>query len=220
MNFEVKILIVEDEVLIASYIFKILVAEGYTNLKMVHEYEEAVDVMTTFLPDLILMDINLSGINSGIELAKVKNDNAKIIFLTGQFDFKIMNNALQTKPESYLTKPIKKVDLLAAINLASQKLNDKYVTLKNGYENLRINLDEILFIKSDNNYCEIHTIFNQHVIRQSLNTIMDSLPVAVFIQTHRSFVVNKNKISKTTASTVFVNEIEIPLSRTFAKNKI
>ena len=220
MNFDVKILIVEDEVLIASYIFKILAAEGYTNLKMVHGYEEAVDVMTTFLPDLILMDINLSGINSGIELAKVKNDNAKIIFLTGQFDFKIMNSALQTKPESYLTKPIKKVDLLAAINLASQKLNDNYVTLKNGYENLRINLDEILFIKSDNNYCVIHTISNQHLIRQSLNTIMDSLPVAVFIQTHRSFVVNKNKISKTTASAVFVNEIEIPLSRTFAKNKI
>jgi DNA-binding LytR/AlgR family response regulator len=219
MNFDVKILIVEDEVLIASYIFKILESEGYTNLKMVHEHDDAINMINTFLPDLILMDINLSGINSGIELAKVKNDNAKIIFLTGQFDFKIMNNALQTKPESYLTKPIKKVDLLAAINLASQKLSDNYITLKNGYENLRINIDEILFVKSDNNYCEVHTIFNQHLIKQSLNTIISSLPTAVFVQTHRCFVVNKYKISKRTASAVFVNEIEIPLSRTFAKNQ-
>ena len=220
MNFELKILIVEDEVLIASYILKILASSGYTNLKMVHEQDEAINTMQDFLPDLILMDINLGGIHSGIDLAKVKNENAKIIYLTGQLDFKIMSSALQTKPESYLTKPIKKVDLLAAMNLASVKIENKYIVLKNGYENLRINLDEILFVKSDNNYCVVHTNFNQYVVRQSLNILMSQLPPAMFVQTHRSFVVNKSKINKTTSNAVFVNDIEIPLSRTFAKNEL
>ena len=219
MNFDIKILIVEDEVLIASYIFKILANSGYNNLKMAHDPEEGIEVINSFLPDIILMDINLGVINAGIELAKVKNVNAKIIFLTGQLDFKIMNSALQTQPESYLTKPIKKVDLLAAINLAAVKIEHKFVTIKNGYENLRLNIDEILFLKSDNNYCQVHTISNQYVVRQSLNTIMSALPPTVFVQTHRSFVVNKYKIGKTTSHAVFVNEIEIPLSRSFDKNQ-
>lgn len=220
MNSDLKILIVEDEVIIASYIFKMLLGAGYNNLKMAHESEEAINLMNTFLPEIILMDINLNGNNAGIGLVELKNENAKIIFLTGQFDFKIMSNALRTKPESYLTKPIKKMDLLAAINLASQKSNAEFVTFKNGYENVRLNMKEILFIKSDNYCCTVYTINNQYSIKLSLNTILSMLPPTEFVQTHRSYLVNKSKISKTTSSVVYVGETTIPLSRTFAKNKI
>ncbi len=212
-----KILIIEDEVLIASYIKKILLAADFTTIKMAHDPEQAQIEMDTFLPDIILMDINLSGINAGIELAKSKNKNASVIYITGQNDYRLMNLALQTNPDSYLSKPIKKVDLLAAINLAIIKNRTKYMVIKDGYNNIQLKTDDIIYLKSDDNYCDIFTVSNKYVVRQSLQTILNMLPSEIFKQSHRSFVVNKSKIQKISSTTIFINEIEIPLSRSFSK---
>ena len=213
MSLNQKILIVEDEVLIAEYVMELLLEENFNKIKMVHDKEEAIHKMNSFLPDIILMDINLSGQNLGIELAKLKNENARIIFLTGQYDHSLMTKALESNPDSYLTKPIRKNDLFAAIKLAIFKQQSNYITIKDGYDKVKINLEEILFIKSDNNYIDIHLINKKYSIRKSLDAFHEKLQSEKFIRIHKSYIVNRTKIIKKTSSSVFINEIEIPCSR-------
>ncbi|TYB79623.1 LytR/AlgR family response regulator transcription factor [Bizionia myxarmorum] len=212
-HLKTKILIVEDDVIIADYIAEILQEEQFSNLKVVHDKASALQEMANFLPDIILMDINLEGINDGIELSKSKNNNAAVIFLTGQYDFALMNEALTTNPDAYLTKPIKHVDLLASINLAMHKKELQIFQFKDGYDTVNLEYDDIKYLMADGNYVNIYTTSKKYTIRQSLNTLVHQLPKDIFKQTHRSYLVNKNKVQRVTASSVFVSDLEIPLSR-------
>lgn len=214
----IKILIVEDEVIIAEYIFDLLSELGFDAIEMVHENNDALKMMELFKPEIILMDINLNGFNSGIDLAKEKNKEANVIFLTSQYDYELMNKALATNPDSYLTKPIKKHDLSAAINLVILKKESHAFSFKNGHELVTLNYSEIQYFKSDGNYIDIHTKENKYSIRQTLGNLINQIPEAAnFIRVHKSYVVNKNLISKKTVNSVFLDNTEIPLGRAFSK---
>ncbi|MGB2685315.1 MAG: response regulator transcription factor [Olleya sp.] len=214
---DTKILIVEDEIIIADYIEELLLEEQFTNVVIANNKETALNKMTAFLPDIILMDINLQGKNEGIELAKVKNNNATIIFITGQNDLVLMNEALKSNPDAYLTKPIKRLDLLASINLAFYKKQSQIFQFKDGYDIINLNFSDIRYFVAEGNYVNIYTLTKRFTIRQSLMGVMDKLPTDSFKQTHRSYLVNKNKIEKVTSNTVVINGLDIPLSRTYAK---
>ena len=213
----IKILIVEDDIIIADYIAEILQDAHFKKIKIANDRENALLEMVSFLPDIILMDINLSGVNSGIELSNLKNNNAIVIFVTGQYDFALMNEALKTNPDAYLTKPIKKVDVLASINLALQKKQIQTFRFKDGYDTVNIEYSDILYLNADGNYVHIVTDRKKYTIRQSLNAMLNNLPSELFKQTHRSFVVNKQKVQRLSASSVVIDNVEIPLSRSFAK---
>lgn len=215
MNSQIKVLIVEDEIMIADYIFNILSKEGYVNVKMVHKIKDAQTIIENYKPEIVLLDINLNGANSGIELANVLQNKAKIIFLTGQNDENLMAKALSTKPESYLTKPIKKEDLVAAVKLTNLKNQPKQLIIKEGYYFVHINYDEILYVKSDNNYIDIYTFKKKYSLRISLEKFMESHLNQDFVRVHRSYVVNKIKIQKKTLRSIFIGAVEIPWSKNY-----
>lgn len=214
---DTKILIVEDEIIIADYIEELLQEEQFTKITIANTKESALKEMASFLPDIILMDINLKGVNDGIELANAKNNNATIIFITGQHDLVLMNDALKTNPDAYLTKPLKKVDVLASINLAVHKKQSQTFQFKDGYDIVNLDFNTIKYFVAEGNYVNIQTVFKKFTIRQSLSTILEKLPSQTFSQTHRSYVVNKNKVERVTSNSVYINSVEIPLSRTYAK---
>lgn len=213
MSFNPRILIIEDEIFIGDYLMELLQEEGFDNSKMANNKEEALLLMNTFLPEIILMDINIQGENSGIELATIKNDNARIIFITGQYDHNLMTQAFDTNPEAYLTKPIKKIDLIAAIGLVSHKQRSKCITIKDGYKKVKLNLDDILFIKSENNYIDIQLEDKKFTIRQTLDHFLKETDCENFLRIHRSYIVNTTKISAKKSSSVIIEEFEIPFSR-------
>ncbi len=213
MNKNIKILIVEDEVLIAGFIEETLNDSNYLNTKISYNYEDALSEMHHFSPDIILMDINLNGHQTGIELSVNKNLNASVIFLTGQHDSITMHKALSTTPDSYLTKPIKRADLFAAINLAVLKKESLTFTFKDGHNTVYLNYNEILYVNADGNYLQIHTDTKKYTIRRSLTDILKDLPDAIFKQIHRSYVVNSHKITRKSKGKIFLGNIELPLSR-------
>ena len=112
-----KILIVEDQVLTANHIKNILNDNNWHQIEIAYKINQAIELLETFVPDIVLLDINVEGKNSGIEWAKKYVKKAKIIFITGQTELETLQLALSTNPISYLTKPVKKIDLLAAITL-------------------------------------------------------------------------------------------------------
>lgn len=210
-----KILIVEDEVLIANFIEKMLQKEGFSNLETANDIQTAETKFETFRPDIVLLDINLEGPNTGIDLATRKNDEAKIIYLTAQNDSETIQKAIATNPETYLTKPIKKTDVLAAIQLASFKNVKKYVVIKDGYDEVKLFHDDIIYIKSDNIYIDVITTSKKYTVRNSLDNFLKELNNDIFCKAHRSFIINKKRVTKKTTNAVFLSDIEIPISRNF-----
>ena len=213
MSLETKILIVEDEILIADYLMELLREQGFRDIRMAHDKDEAIFEMNSFLPAIILMDINLHGKNSGIELVKLKNEHSGVLFLTGQSDISLMNQAFETNPDAYLTKPIKKNDLLAAVKLLIFKQQLRCITVRDGYTMVKINLDDVLFVKSENNYIDIQLAHKKYSIRQSLEGFIKENNFEKFVRIHRSYIVNISKITQKKAHTIMINDFEIPYSR-------
>ena len=115
-----KILIIEDEPAIAVDIALNLENNGYRVLDVLHSAEEGVDFLRSERPDLIMLDINLEGSMSGIDLARLidRDYGIPFIYLTSYSDKATVEQAADTFPASYLVKPFKDQDLAPAVKIA------------------------------------------------------------------------------------------------------
>ncbi|TMP26810.1 hypothetical protein CWB99_17070 [Pseudoalteromonas rubra] len=128
-----KILIVEDESIVAFDIKRRLSKFGYVVTGMASSAEKALASIEQWLPDLILMDIHIKGPMDGIELASVLNKkyNIPIIFLTANSEASTINKAKITKPYGYLLKPFSERELNASIQVALQRYETEQVQRQN-----------------------------------------------------------------------------------------
>jgi len=216
VNF-IKILIVEDEVLIADYIKEILENNGCRNIFMAHSVLETQEKMRSLRPDIILMDINLEGNYEGIGLSKEKNEEASIIFITGQSDSKTIEEALSISPDSYLTKPIREIELITALKIIIHKKQKQYIFVKDGYDDIKIKLEDIIYIEVDKNYLDIYTNNRKITVRKTLQEFSKELPSS-FKQIHRSIVINSSLVEKITSDEVLIKGVKLPISRHFRHN--
>src|SRR5450432_1106483 len=111
-----KILIVEDEVLIAEHIKDYLLSFGMKEVFLAHNKRLALQAFVHIKPDLVLLDLHLEQPLDGIELAKIIDETVQTpyIFITANADRLIIQEAVGTKAVAYITKPLKKSDLFAA----------------------------------------------------------------------------------------------------------
>jgi PAS domain S-box-containing protein len=112
-----KILIVEDEYLLASYLSFSLAEMGFDVPRTVSTGEESIPAAEEIHPDIILMDIALPGRLSGIDAANEIQSrfNIPVIFLTGSDDLDMVKLAGESHPYGYLLKPIRSVELYSSI---------------------------------------------------------------------------------------------------------
>lgn len=211
-----KILIVEDQVLIANYIKNVLADNEITDVKLAFTVEDATEKLNVHTPDVILLDINLHGKDTGIHWAKEFVKNSQIIFITGQTEKETMLKAFEVNPVTYLTKPVKESDLIAAIELAKMKNKVNYVVVKNGFDEVKVHFEDILFLKSDKNYVDIQLTNKTITIRNTLDNFYKELDNDLFCRVHRSYVVNKAKVTQKKSSSVKINDFELPISRNFS----
>ena len=129
-----KILIVEDESLVALEIASALKKENYTITDIVDNAEDAYNSIQDNMPDLVMMDININGEENGIETAETINHDYKlpIIFLTAYNDKTTINKAIEASPSAYLIKPFNREQLYAAVSLGisqNVKVSPESITL-------------------------------------------------------------------------------------------
>lgn len=213
-----RILIVEDEVLIAEYLKDILYSFGFEQVQLAHTIPQVKDVIALFNPEIILLDIRMENERTGISIAEdmCRQQGIPFIYITAHSDEQTMLAALATKPAGYITKPVKKADVYAAISILMndrEQRAEKYFVFKDAHASVRLASSDILYIKSKGNYTEIATGNKKYIVRQSLGTSIEQLPKDQFIRVHRSYIVNQAKIDKSTARHVYVNGIAIPVSR-------
>ncbi|PJZ57736.1 response regulator [Leptospira barantonii] len=119
-----KILIVEDETLVAQDIKRRLLKMGYENLLVSVTGDDAIEQARTFQPDLILMDIILSKGNlNGIETVKKIQEflDVPVVYLTASSDVDTMKEAKETNPSGFILKPFQTRELQIAIELILYK---------------------------------------------------------------------------------------------------
>ena len=214
----IKILIVEDEVLIAEDLKDILKTFGLKKIEMVHDKASAFENLRLNKPDIAILDIRMEKELDGLEIGEFIQNNYKLpfIFITAHSDIEMIKKIIKTKPVGYITKPFKKSDLFANINLAIEQLttNNK-LFIKDGYSTHVININEIVYIESEGNYINIFTSGKKYLSRQNMESVLLDLDSNDFLKIHRSYIINLNKVKKYSSKEVIINEITLPISKTF-----
>ena len=114
-----KVLIVEDEFIVASNLQQVLLRSGYEVSGIATSAEEAEKYLQKDRPDIVLLDIRLDGERSGIDIArKLKSEHIAFVFLSANSNQKILEEAKMTYPDGFLVKPFRKKDLLIMLDIA------------------------------------------------------------------------------------------------------
>ncbi|MBN2734325.1 MAG: PAS domain S-box protein [Methanomicrobiaceae archaeon] len=118
-----RILIVEDDAILAMHLTDILTAYGYQIDPPLATGEKAVEQANKNPPDIILMDIRLPGDMNGIEAAEEikKTRDIPVVYLTAYSDPKLINKAKLTEPYAYLVKPVPDIEVHTTVEMALYK---------------------------------------------------------------------------------------------------
>lgn len=217
------ILIVEDDFLNRRLIKKILDEAGYL-VKEASNSTKAFEILEKESIAAAILDINLgSNEKDGIEIGHFIQEKygLPIIYLTAYETSEIIKRAISTSPTSYITKPFKNVDLLVSVRIALQSkktknsIDSNVISVKHNDYFQSIPIPDIDYIESEGNYLIIHTGNEAYRYRSTIKNILNMLPSDVFIQTHRAFIVNKQKIQKYSHKHVIIRNVEIPISKNF-----
>ncbi len=232
----IKILIVEDELIIAEDMANMLEKMGYEITGNAMDADEAIDFLNQSKPDLILLDINLGGKKDGIILAAEINEKYQVpfIFTTSYTDGATIERAKNVNPINYLVKPFKPEQLYTAIELAMFNLSKKEkapvadgeneegliirdaLFIKEKYRYTKILIADIHWIKAEGNYLELHLVNRKELIRATLGSFLERLNRNNFFRTHKSYAVNLDHLTKFEPTLVFIQQQEIPITKTYA----
>ena len=118
-----KVLIVEDEAIIAKDISHLLTKLGHTVLSIVSTGEESVHAAGRDRPDVVLMDISLRGKIDGVHAARIIQDRFRIpiVYLTALSDRETVDRAWSTKPLAFLQKPFEEGDVETVLSGLNHK---------------------------------------------------------------------------------------------------
>lgn len=130
-----RVLIIEDEVLIAEDLAMILTKANYKVVEIAYDAGMGIEFLHSRNPEIVLIDIALGSDLNGLDIARIINDKYKIpfIFITSFSDQATLNQAKVLMPAGYIVKPFKKKDILATVEMVSFKASlnkSKFCNLK------------------------------------------------------------------------------------------
>lgn len=221
---KIKTVIIDDEPIalekLKNYVLRM------PSLELVGSFGNSVDAMKFIYEsevDLIITDINMPDLN-GMDLVKTFNKKPMVIFTTAYPEYAI--EGYKVSAVDYLLKPYGFSDFTQAINKAVElygKVNSRSESkdyssedslfVKVDYRFVRVDLSDIMYIKGYGEYLQIF------ITRQSNPIITLSSFAAVkerlsdsFLQAHRSYVVNMNKVSLVDKNRIkMIDGVEIPV---------
>ncbi len=236
---KLNILIVEDDPLFAVELEMLIIELDYNVLARVDNSGEALEVIMTDSPDFILMDVDIKGKMTGLEIGeKIKHLDIPICFITSYGDEEHYKQAQKSNMVGYLVKPVNKYSLKSAIALAIQSLKPNPVTdvenelgedqsedefilkdylffkKKGAYKKVFIN--EILFLEADGDYVNVHLKGKEKfTTRMRLSDMESQLPEETYMRVHRSYIINLEKIEAINfqINTLEIDGHRIPISR-------
>ncbi len=202
-------------------------------LKLTGRFSSALQALKSLSQDnavqLIFLDIQMPELN-GMEFARLVDKQTRIILTTAFSEYAIEGykiNALD-----YLLKPFSYSDFLTAakkavdwfeISASAEQNNDKSLLgffVRSEYKLVQILFDELLYVEGLKDYVKIHVEKETKPILtlMSMKAVEDLIPAKQFIRVHRSFIVNRNKITRIEKNRIIIGKQEIPIGETYRKS--
>lgn len=190
------------------------------NLDLISHFYNAKDAIV-FLKqqpvDLIFLDINMPHM-SGLEMLKELQLKPIIIFTTAYSEFAVdsyMHNAVD-----YLLKPFEFDRFQLAIHKAEERISslktqNEFFFIKDGFKNIKIAFETLLYVKGSGNYLDITTTTKTYSPRMTFVDLLKELPVSEFVRIHQSYLINIHHIDKIENNHVSIQEHKIPISTSY-----
>ena len=210
-----KCLVIDDEelarTLLKSYIDKIDFLELVDTLE---SPLSAMQILKDSAIDIVFLDIQMPELK-GTDFAKMIDQKTKVIFTTAYSEYALEGfdlNALD-----YLLKPITFERFLQAVNKVSVEPGnlENTITIKSGYDLHKLKFEDIIYIQSDNEYMVFYTDDKKILSHQTMKSLEKTLPISIFMRVHRSYIVNKQKVTALKGRDLLISDINIPVSDSY-----
>jgi two-component system, LytTR family, response regulator len=212
-----------DKLTLVSYVRR------YPFVQIAGVFESAAEAMAYIqknaAPDILFLDIDMPGMN-GIELRKQLNQIPACIFVTSHPEFAV--EGFETAALDYIVKPLKADRFTKAMErlerflevhhkaeLLDYTLGEDTLFIKDGHNHIKLQLHEIIYLEALKDYTGIVTHKKKYCVLTPLGNLLKEKAFRTFIRIHRSYAIQKHFISKITSKEVLVNDVLLPIGRTY-----
>ncbi|SOD80104.1 LytR/AlgR family response regulator transcription factor [Spirosoma fluviale] len=219
-----SILIIEDNLVDASWLNEVLVIMGFKSPFVAHDIDSAANIIVNQRPHLMICDLFFNGRPDGLTLLNQFSALSKqFIMTTNSYETGHYEQTRAIGVGGHLIKPFHPLTLRSVIDQLLSPSPTPPPTSSHlfirGAQNkqIRVHLDEILFLYSERNYTFIKTVQGRFTIKRSLNKMQEDLDKR-FLRIHNSYIVNVDFLKSISINTVLIDKDIIPLGRAYRKN--
>jgi DNA-binding LytR/AlgR family response regulator len=176
--------------------------------------------------DILFLDINMPVLN-GISFLKTIKNKPQVIFTTAYKEYAL--DAFDLSAIDYLLKPFSLERFIVAVDKALERLQpnsspinentesktEDYLFIKTDGRIYKILHSDLLFAEANGNYTKIVTTQGTILPGMTFSSFEELLPKSIFLRVHRSFIINKSKISHIEGNRVFIDKNEIPIGSNY-----
>lgn len=187
---------------------------------------EAKDILREQKIDILFLDINMPVLD-GIAFLKTLKNQPQVIFTTAYKEY--ASDAFDLSACDYLLKPFSLERFIVAVDKAIDRLQgslalklplqdkkeDNFIFIRNSGKIYKVLLNDLLYAEASGNNTKIVTSELTLLPAMTLSNIEEMLPASIFLRTHRSFIVNKSKITHIEGNRVFIGISEIPIGNNY-----
>jgi DNA-binding LytR/AlgR family response regulator len=182
---------------------------------------DAINTLTKESVDLLFLDIEMPEMN-GIEMLKTLNNRPQVIITTSHKKYAL--DAFELNVVDYLLKPITLPRFLKALSKVKDFSKDQlrakkdFFFIKKGSVLNKVPIKDILWLEALGDYVTIHTKDNKFILHTTLKSIEDNLPSDKFVRVHRSHIVQIDNVKQVEDTTIYINEVSIPIGATYKED--
>ncbi|MET6996277.1 LytR/AlgR family response regulator transcription factor [Chitinophaga defluvii] len=215
-----------------NYLDRLAIAselEGRDSIRLIGSFASALEAIGPIKkqqPDLLLLDVNMPDIN-GLQLLKGLGSQAPAcIIVSSHPEYALDGFALNVF--DYILKPLTTERFNHALKrlrdfLAMKQRAEAYVAMvenekivfKEGHDEIHLTLNDISYLEAFGDYTKIVTPKKDYLTLATLGSFLENLPSEKFVRIHRSYAVAKAKVSLITRNTIGINNVNLPVGKTY-----
>lgn len=207
-------------------------AKKFPNLNILGTFSdsnEALNAIENHKVDILFLDIDMPGL-SGVDLRRKLKDVPVCIFITSHPEFAVESFVLETL--DFIVKPLKFerfentmrritdfFEMKNKARLFESSIGGDVIYLKEGHEQIKVKLHEILYLEALKDYTLVVTPQKRHCVLSSIGLLLREVSFQSFVRIHRSFAVQKQFIDKINSHEIILNNnLALPIGRSFKDN--
>lgn len=216
---KIKCAIIEDLKVAADYLTRCCEKSDLLEVKgHFPDVKSALEFLNTNTVDLLFLDVEMPGA-TGFELLDNIAYKPKVILTTSKEEYAY--NAFQYNVADFLKKPFTYARFLEAVSKINNNTNGavpntqpgNHIFIKSDGKLVRLNNEDILFIESMGDYVKFVTRDKKYVTYNTIKSLEEKINKECFMRIHRSYIINLLKIDDIRENDLFINGIEIPISK-------